>query len=59
MKLSSISCKCPNLCTTYKLIAKPGFGNIISFFNASLINFLNAIFSRPEGEYYGQSILHL
>jgi predicted alpha/beta-fold hydrolase len=37
-----------SFCATYKLIANPGFGNIISFFNASLINFLNAIFSRPQ-----------
>ena len=37
-----------NVCATCKLLAKPGFGNIISFFNANLLNFLNAIFSRPE-----------
>ena len=33
MKLSSINWIVPNFSATYKLIAKPGFGNIISFFN--------------------------
>ena len=47
MKLSSISGAYPNFCATYGLKAKPAVGNIISFFYATLINFLNAIFSGP------------
>ena len=36
MKLSHNSKIYPNFCATYGLIAKPSFGNIISFFNANL-----------------------